>query len=100
MIELGAPLERVILVGAPRKRSNARHTVAEHLEELERLVDTAGAVVVGEVTQQIDKPNPATYLGKGKVEELRDEIVAKNASLVVFDDEHSATTGQNIRDGT
>ncbi|HEY3113574.1 MAG TPA: GTPase HflX [Gemmatimonadaceae bacterium] len=100
MIELTAPVERAILVGAPRKRSNARHSVAEHLEELERLVDTAGGVVVGEVTQQIDKPNPATYLGKGKVDELRDEIAATNASLVVFDDELSPTQGKNIEDAT
>ncbi|HEY0476319.1 MAG TPA: hypothetical protein VGD37_02295, partial [Kofleriaceae bacterium] len=90
----------MILVGAPRKRSNARHAVAEHLEELERLVDTAGGVVVGEVTQQIDKPNPATYLGKGKVEELGQEIIAKNASLVVFDDELSPSQGKNIEDAT
>jgi len=87
-------------VGAPRKRSGARHSVAEHLEELERLVDTAGAIVVGEVTQQIDKPNPATYLGKGKVDELRDEIAARSASLVVFDDELSASQGKNIEDAT
>jgi GTP-binding protein HflX len=57
-------------------------------------------VVVGEVTQQIDKPNPATYLGKGKVDELRDEIAAKNASLVVFDDELSPSQGKNIEDAT
>ena len=100
MIELAAPVERAILVGAPRKRSNARHQVAEHLEELERLVDTAGGVVVGEVTQQIDKPNPATYLGKGKVDELREEIAATNASLVVFDDELSPSQGKNIEDAT
>ena len=100
LIELSAPIERAILVGAPRKRSNARHSVAEHLEELERLVDTAGGVVVGEVTQQIDKPNPATYLGKGKVDELREEITAKNASLIVFDDELSPSQGKNIEDAT
>ncbi len=87
-------------MGAPRKRSGARHSVAEHLEELERLVDTAGAIVVGEVTQQIDKPNPATYLGKGKVDELRDEITARSASLVVFDDELSPSQGKNIEDAT
>jgi GTP-binding protein HflX len=74
--------------------------VAEHLEELERLVDTAGGIVVGEVTQQIDKPNPATYLGKGKVEELRIAIEEKNASLVVFDDELSPSQGKNIEDAT
>ena len=74
--------------------------MAEHLEELERLVDTAGGLVVGEVTQQIDKPNPATYLGKGKVEELRLAIEDKNASLIVFDDELSPSQGKNIEDAT
>jgi GTP-binding protein HflX len=52
------------------------------------------------VTQQIDKPNPSTYLGKGKVEELRDEIAARNASLIVFDDELSPSQGKNIEDAT
>ena len=74
--------------------------MGEHLEELTRLVDTAGGVVVGEVTQHIDKPNPATYLGKGKVEELRLAIIDTNASLVVFDDELSPSQGKNIEDAT
>ena len=100
MIDLAAPVERTILVGAPRKGSNAKHQMGEHLTELERLVDTAGGLVVGEVTQQIDKPNPATYLGKGKVEELRQAIEDKNASLVVFDDELSPSQGKNIEDAT
>jgi GTP-binding protein HflX len=97
---LAAPTERAILVGAPRKGSNAKHQMSEHLQELEQLVDTAGGVVVGEVTQHIDKPNPATYLGKGKVEELRQAIEDKNASLVVFDDELSPSQGKNIEDAT
>ena len=74
--------------------------MGEHLQELEQLVDTAGGMVVGEVTQQIDKPNPATYLGKGKVEELRLAIIDKDASLVVFDDELSPSQGKNIEDAT
>jgi GTP-binding protein HflX len=74
--------------------------MSEHLQELEQLVDTAGGIVVGEVTQQIDKPNPATYLGKGKVEELRLAIQDKDASLVVFDDELSPSQGKNIEDAT
>lgn len=44
--------------------------MAEHLEELSELVDTAGGLVVGQLTQQVDRPNPSTYLGKGKIEEL------------------------------
>ncbi len=74
--------------------------MAEHLEELERLVDTAGAKAVGEVTQQLDRPNPATYLGSGKVEELREKIAETDASLVVFDDELSPSQGKNIEDAT
>jgi GTP-binding protein HflX len=74
--------------------------LAEHLQELERLLDTAGAVVVGEVTQQLDRPNPATYLGKGKVDELRTRIAETDASLVVFDDELSPSQGKNIEDAT
>jgi GTP-binding protein HflX len=72
--------------------------VDEHLEELQRLADTAGALVVGELTQHLDRPNPATYLGKGKVDELRLQIDAQQASLVVFDDELSPTQGKNLED--
>ena len=53
------------------KRGNARHQVDEHLEELARLADTAAAIVVGTLTQQLDRPHPATYLGTGKVDEMR-----------------------------
>jgi GTPase len=90
----------VVLVGAPLKRSDARHHVGEHLEELAQLADTAGATVVGEMVQNIDKPNAATYLGKGKVEELSRFIAEKNASLVIFDDELSPSQGKNLEDAT
>jgi len=100
LIELAAPTERVLLVGAPRKRSGARHQTAEHLEELERLVDTAGGVVVGELIQHIDRPNPATYLGSGKIEELKERVGDTGASLVVFDDELTPSQGKNIEEMT
>ena len=87
-----------MLVGAPLKRSGARHQLEEHLRELERLADTAGALVVGQVTQHIDRPNPATYLGKGKVDELRDCVVSTAASIVIFDDELSPAQGKNLED--
>jgi GTP-binding protein HflX len=89
-----------VLVGAPLKRSDARHQVTEHLEELSQLADTAGAVVVGEMIQNIDKPNAATYLGKGKVDELSRYIEEKGASLVIFDDELSPSQGKNLEDAT
>ncbi|MDQ6737721.1 MAG: GTPase HflX [Gemmatimonadota bacterium] len=100
LIDLTAPTERALLIGAPRKGRNARHRTAEHLEELARLADTAGADVVGEVVQQIERPNPATYLGKGKVEELTQTIADRDATLLLFDDELSPSQGKNIEDIT
>ena len=90
----------MLLVGAPLKRSNAKHHLDEHLLELAHLADTAGAEVVGSLTQQIDRPNPATYLGKGKVEELRERIAADGVTLVLFDDELTPTQGKNIEEAT
>ena len=70
----------------------------DHLRELADLADTAGAVVVGELTQQIERPHPGTYLGKGKLEELRLRVEELDASLVLFDEELSPTQGKNIED--
>lgn len=75
-------------------------TMAEHLEELAELVDTAGGTVVGKLTQQIDRPNPATFLGKGKIEELARLLAEADASLIVFDDELTPAQGKNIEDAT
>jgi GTP-binding protein HflX len=72
----------------------------EHLDELSELVDTAGGVVVGTLTQQIDRPNPATYLGKGKIDELTQKIHDTGATLIVFDDELTPAQGKNVEDAT
>jgi len=85
-------------VGAPLKRPGARRSMDEHLRELSELADTAGARVVGEMTQQIDRPHPATYLGSGKIDELRERVSEADASLVIFDDELSPSQGKNIED--
>ncbi|HMI56842.1 MAG TPA: GTPase HflX, partial [Gemmatimonadaceae bacterium] len=84
------------LVGAPIKSARARHQLGEHLEELAELADTAGATVVGEVTQMLDRPHPGTYLGKGKIDELRLAIDAKQATVIIFDDELSPAQGRNV----
>lgn len=100
-IDLAPKIERAILVGAPRKRSMAdRLHVDEHLQELADLADTAGVEVVGQLIQQIDRPNAATYLGKGKVDELRQRIADAQASLVIFDDELTPAQGKNLEDET
>jgi GTP-binding protein HflX len=86
----------VVLVAAPRKGSpDARH-VTEHLEELTRLVDTAGAEVVGRISQHIVAPNPATLIGEGKVEEVASQVADSDASLVIFDEELSPVQGANL----
>jgi GTP-binding protein HflX len=87
-------------VGAPRKRSAARQQVDEHLDELARLVDTAGATVVGTLTQLVDRPHPGTYLGSGKLEELAARIKALGATLIVFDDELTPAQARNIEQAT
>ena len=61
-----------------------------------RLVDTAGAEVVGRVSQHIVAPNPATLIGEGKVEEVAGEVSASEASLVIFDEELSPVQGANL----
>lgn len=100
LITVSAPVERAILVGAPRKGAGARRAADEHLAELAELADTAGAEIVGRLVQQIDRPHPGTYLGKGKIEELRELADAKDASLIIFDDELSPSQGKNIEDAT
>jgi len=85
-------------VSAPSKRTASRHRVDEHLEELARLADTAGAEVVGTLTQQLDRPHPATYLGSGKVEELKERIHELGATLVLFDDELTPAQSRNVEE--
>jgi len=69
--------------------------VDEHLEELERLADTAGAQVIGKTIQRIDAPTPNFYLGQGKVESLTEDLKNSNATLVLFDE--SLTPVQGVK---
>ncbi len=69
--------------------------VDEHLEELERLADTAGAEVIGRTIQRIDAPTPNFYLGQGKVESLKEDLKNSNATLLLFDE--SLTPVQGVK---
>ncbi len=73
-------------MGAPHRDLEAR-VVQEHMDELVRLTDTAGGEVVGVLIQRIDGPTPQTYIGKGKVDELRALCEEREAELVIFDEE-------------
>ena len=95
MIEIGEQTERVILVGV----NTAEHDdTAESLDELEELVATAGAVAVGRVIQNLEQIHPATYVGKGKIEEIKDLLWETQATGIVCDDELSPVQLGNLED--
>ena len=96
LIDVRDPVERAFLVAAPRKGSPDARYLTEHLDELAQLVDTAGADVVGRVSQQVVAPNPATLIGEGKVEELAADVVNDGATLVIFDEELTPVQGANL----
>jgi GTPase len=85
------PKEKLYLVGA-RSGRETPELVDEHLDELERLVDTAGGVVVGRSVQELRTVTPATLIGSGKVEEVREAVLQLGASAVIFD--HPLTPAQ------
>lgn len=87
--------EKIILVGVTLSGSTVEETDA-HLHELSQLVETAGADVVGIVTQKRESPDPATYIGKGKVAELVELAYAEDADTVVFDDELTPAQSRNL----
>ena len=87
--------ERVILVGVTTPPETTEQT-EDHLDELALLVDTAGADVVGRIFQRRESPDPATYIGKGKAEELREESLEVDADTVVFDDDLSPAQQRNL----
>ncbi len=86
--------ERAVLVGVDR--GSAEWPLEESLAELERLVNTAGAEVVGTVSQRLETPNPRTFIGPGKAEELANLVKRVEADLVVFDDELSPSQQSNL----
>ncbi len=96
MIDVRDPTERAVLLAAPRKGSADARVMTEHLDELAQLVDTAGADVVARVSQQVVSPNPATLIGEGKVEELKETVVDAGASLIVVDEELTPVQGANL----
>jgi GTP-binding protein HflX len=87
--------ERIVLVGVTRAGEGDEDT-ERHLDELALLVDTAGADAVARVEQRRPAPDPATYLGAGKVAELRELCESLDVDTVVFDDELSPAQQRNL----
>lgn len=88
------PIEKAILVGVDR--GDSEWEVEVSLAELERLVGTAGADVIGTISQKMKAPNPRTFIGKGKVDEVIEMTRALEADIVVFDDELSPSQQSNL----
>ena len=95
-----AKAETAVLVGLITKDQDEAKT-KEYLDELEFLADTAGAVTVRRFTQRVNGPSSVTYVGKGKLEEIRDFIQAeedaeREVGMIIFDDELTAKQIRNI----
>lgn len=86
--------ERAVLVGVERPGSS--RVAASSLDELARLVDTAGADVVAVTTQKLDTPNPRTFVGSGKADEIGGLARTHAADIVVFDDELTPSQQANL----
>ncbi len=83
------PAERALLIGAELKNGRPLLPVEESLDELALLADPAGLEVVGRVWQRFDQPDPATFIGSGKVEEVNTLLKELEADVALFDDELS-----------
>lgn len=86
--------ERAVLVGIEQRGSS--WPVDRSLDELERLADTAGAECVARVTQRLERPNPRTFIGSGKVAEVCGLVSRLDADVVIFDDDLSPSQQANL----
>lgn len=88
----------MVIVGLIHKEQNNERQVQEYLDELVFLAETAGATTVKRFTQKLQHPDRATFVGKGKLEEIRDFVQGRNINLVIFDDELTGSQISNIQD--
>jgi len=90
-------IERAILVGVIHGKLDEL-IIDEHLDEMELLAATAGAKVVGRVTQRLNKINPAYFVGKGKAEQIMNQVKELGVSLVIFDEDLSPAQTKNFQE--
>ena len=93
-IPTAPPEERAVLVGV--ELSDGPWNVKDSLDELEQLAETASVRPVGRVVQKLSSPDPRTFIGKGKVQELREARAATDATVVLFDDELTPSQERNL----
>lgn len=87
--------ERSLAVSVILKGSD-RDVALEHLDELEFLAETAGAEIIGKIFQELPKLNNATLLGKGKIEEIKLELLENDIKLIIFDNDLSPVQARNL----
>src|SRR4030095_16310572 len=92
-----APRQRVVIVGVS-SRAIPRSVSEEHLDELGRLVESAGGEVVARVVKERGSPDPATYVGRGAVDEIGATARDEHAKLVVFDEELTPAQVRNLEE--
>ena len=87
--------EKAILIGITTSQED-KERIDEYLDELSFLVDTAGGIPVARFIQHLDKPNPKSFVGEGKLQEIRDFVKENHVDIAVFDEELSASQIRNI----
>ncbi len=95
MRDIDIKKEKALMVGVIHGNVDEA-TTYEHLEELELLADTAGAEVVGQVTQRLNKLNPQFLVGKGKADEIVGQAEALGAQLIIFDNDLTPAQAKNF----
>ncbi|MCH8318988.1 MAG: GTPase HflX, partial [Bacteroidetes bacterium] len=95
LIDTAKKQETAILVGLISKHQN-EDQIVEYLDELEFLTDTAGAKTVKQFIQKLEIPNPKTFLGSGKIQEVKEYVEDHDIDMVIFDDELTPTQLRNI----
>jgi len=98
MKETTKPVDRAIVVGLDLPGAADAEEADRSLDELAELVRAAGGIVVGRMMQRKDSPDTATYVGKGKAQELKNAADSLSADLLVFDDELSGSQIRNIEE--
>ena len=95
LFETSRPQDTAVLVGVVNKRQNEEQ-VQEYLEELAFLAETYGVKTIRQFTQRLEKPDISTFVGKGKLEEIKNYVTENEIAIVIFDDELSPSQQRNL----
>ena len=90
-------MEKALLVGV--ELNTSEYSIEYSLKELENLANSMDIEVVGKISQKLDRINPKYYIGSGKVEEIKNQVVAEDIDTVIFDDELSPSQIRNLEKG-